>query len=81
MKAILTKYLGPTNFKGARIKAYDGDGNSITISFDYGLNSEDRHKKAAVALCEKMDWSADLVGGGIKNGYAFCFIDAYNKGE
>jgi len=77
MKAILTKYIGPTLHRGSRIKAYDEDGNSITIPFDYGLNQGQRHKKAAIALCKKMGWAGEMVGGGIKNGYAFCFVDSW----
>ena len=30
MKAIETRYIGPTDYKGARIKADDGDGNTTT---------------------------------------------------
>lgn len=29
MKAIVTKYYGPTNSKGSRISADDGDGNGM----------------------------------------------------
>ena len=32
-KAIITRYLGPTNTKGARIVASDGDGNRITVPY------------------------------------------------
>lgn len=41
MKAIFTKWIGPTTTKPARIKAYDGD-NSRTWSFD-GLDDETRY--------------------------------------
>lgn len=76
MKAIETKYLGPTDFRGARIKADDGDGNTITIPYPYeGAYGDDKHRRAAVALCEKMQWTgADtLVGGATKRGYVFVF--------
>jgi len=73
MKAIQTKYLGATNTRGSRIKASDCDGNSITISYPYELSGEAVFKAAAVKLCEKMGWSDDLLGGGVKNGYVFVF--------
>ena len=73
MKAIRTKYLGATNTKDSRIKADDYDSNSITISYNYGLSSEDVFKEAAVALCKKMDWPTNLLGGGTDNGYVFVF--------
>lgn len=78
MKAIQTKYLPPTNTKGLRIKAFDFDGNSVTISA-YNLPGDDlsdsacRH--AAHAFLNKMDWPWDkskLVSGAVKDGYIFC---------
>jgi hypothetical protein len=75
MKAIQTKYIGPTNFRGSRIKASDGDKNSITISYPYELSGEDVHRKAAEALRDKMGWTGNLIGGGLKNGYVFVFTD------
>lgn len=74
MKAIETKYLGPTNTQGSRIKAIEPDGKSITISYDYALNEYDLHKKAAVALCVKLEWGHQtLVGGGLKNSMVWVF--------
>ena len=73
MKAILTKYLPCTNSRGSRIKAYDCDKNSVTMSYDYALNGEEQYKRVAIALCVKMGWDTDLVGGGVENGYVFCF--------
>jgi len=73
MKAIKTTYHGATNFRGARIKATDGDKNSIWIPYPYELSGEDCHKKAAVELCKKMKWDTDLLGGGLKDCYVFVF--------
>jgi len=76
MKAILTKYLSPTNFRGARIKAWDEDGNSVTVSYPHELSGEECHKVAANALCDKMKWPGKetLTGGGVKGGYVFVFV-------
>lgn len=76
MKAITTKYHGPTDTRGSRISASDGDRNRISIPYPYELSGEAVHKAAAVALCEKMGWPTDLIGGGIKSGYAFVFAEA-----
>jgi hypothetical protein len=75
MKAIETKYHGPTNTRGARISATDGDGNRIYISYPYELSGEDVHRKAADALCRKMDWPGTLAGGATKRGYVFVFVE------
>ena len=50
MIAITTKYLGPTDTRGARIKATAPSKNTATISYPYDLNSERAHRKAAETL-------------------------------
>lgn len=60
--AIVTKYLGPTNHKGSRIKAtLSGDAPkgetppSVTVPFDYSLPHGYReHEPAVNALIEKV---------------------------
>ena len=64
MKAIYIKWFGPTNTKGTRIKASDNDGNSITISRNYEIDSAEQGARAAHALCKKMDWETNLIGNG-----------------
>ena len=73
MKAIMTKYIAPTNTKGSRIKAYDCDNNSITMPYPYELSGEEVFKASAIALCDKMGWDKELLGGGTKEGYVFVF--------
>ncbi len=73
MKAISTKYIGPTNTRGSRIKAFDCDNNAVTIPYPYELSGEDVHRKAAEALRDKMGWTGELIGGGTKDGYVFVF--------
>lgn len=75
MKAIVTRYKGPTNYRGARIIADDGDGNRLTISYPYELSGEAVHRKAAEALRDKMGWAGELIGGGTRTGYAFVFAE------
>lgn len=77
MKAIRTKYHGPTNTRGSRITATDEDGNRVSISYPYELSGEAVHRKAARALCDQMGWGSNLAGGGFKDGYVFVFIDAW----
>jgi hypothetical protein len=74
MKAIETRYFGPSNVKGSRIKAFDCDNNSVTIGYPHELSGEDCHRKAAEALCAKMKWTGELVGGSTKKGYVFVFV-------
>lgn len=74
MKAIVTKHLGPTNTKGARIKASAADGNQIIVPMDYEVSNEEAHLGAAYALCAKMNWLGYLAQGGLKNGYVHVFV-------
>jgi hypothetical protein len=74
MKAITTRYAGPTNSRGARIIATDEDGNRVTIPYPHELDRDDGHTKAALALCTKMEWSGSLVRGGSKGGYVFVWL-------
>lgn len=74
-KAILTKVLPSTITKPYRIKAFDCDGNSVCYSTDATLN-ESEHLSAARLLCEKMRWTAPLVGGGYVGvrGIVYAFV-------
>tara|TARA_R100000734_G_C3262188_1_gene60549 strand:- start:306 stop:593 length:288 start_codon:yes stop_codon:yes gene_type:complete len=53
---IRTKYLGPTNYRGSRIKAVHKRGSdetqSITLSWDHSLDGIENAKAAALALLQ-----------------------------
>ena len=74
MKAIRTKYHGPTDTRGSRITASDEDGNRVSIPYPYELSGEAVHRKAADRLCEKMNWTGQLAGGSLKDGYVFVWL-------
>lgn len=72
MKAITTRYLGPTDCRGSRIIATDGDGNRATVPYPHHLSGMAVHREAAIALVRKMGWAPVMLsGGGTKDGYAF----------
>jgi len=75
-QAIVTKYLGPTNHRGSRVKA-TADAGSVTLSWDHALNSDANHIEAAKALARKLGWEGEFVGGGMPgdSGYAFVMSD------
>ena len=75
MKAIETKFIGPSNVRGSRYKAFDLDNNSVTLSADYALNSDANHRKAAYALRDKMGWKGEMIGGTTKRGMCWIFVD------
>ena len=55
---IRVKYLGATNHRGMRLRASftpnHGDRRSVTVPFDYGSDSRDRPKDAALAFVKKI---------------------------
>ncbi len=81
MKAIITKYLGPTNYKGARIVAYAPDNQRKYYSYPYEYDSEKAHQWAASQYAAMMDWSGQLVSGWTGKEYIHCFADqdTFNK--
>jgi hypothetical protein len=74
-QAIETKFLGPTNFRGSRIKA-SAQAGSITVSYDHALSSEENHTAAARALASKLGWSLSLIGGGNAKGNGNVYVYA-----
>jgi hypothetical protein len=83
MIAIHTKYISPTNTRGARIKAYttgygDLKGFTATISYPHEKSYHLCHFEAVKALVEKnkLDWKLDGMRWGDSadgKGYVFCF--------
>jgi hypothetical protein len=74
MRAITTKYLGPTNTRGARVKVSDpgyasrSDGTrarSMIISWDHALDGSGNFAAAARVALARWEWSGTWVGGGL----------------
>jgi hypothetical protein len=63
MQAIETKYIGPTDHRGARVKA-SAEAGSVTVPWDHALSSEANHDAAARALILKYGWHGTWVRGG-----------------
>jgi hypothetical protein len=61
MQAIQTRYLGPSNVRGSRVKAFAAAG-SITLRWDHRLNAEGNHRAAAEALANKLGWQGKWFG-------------------
>lgn len=76
MIAIQTKFIKPTNSRGARIKAWTSSGFSATIAYPYASGHESSHFEAVKELVKKhnLHWDlSDMRFGGTDNGYVFCF--------
>jgi hypothetical protein len=83
MKAIRTRFLGPSYARGSRIKASIDDGDrkeQITIGLEtaqeLSVNQhwDDVHKTVAKELAKVMKWEGEIVGGVYKNDYYWVFV-------
>jgi len=72
MKIIKTKYLSPTNHRGARIKAMVGH-YTATIPYDDAFNELPNHFHAvqALLLVNGLDWNIDKLGYGCDDNYYY----------
>jgi hypothetical protein len=80
LQAITTKYLGPTNTRGARIKATATAG-SVTIPWDHALDACANHYAVARMLAGQNDWTDDTgeirphaFGALPDGGYVLAFV-------
>lgn len=73
-QAIITKFVGMTNTKPARVCATSGNGeHRVYVTFHHpdcdDQNEESPYRRAAQALCAKLNWTGELISGGTKDGY------------
>ena len=86
-RMIRTKYLGPTNTRGSRIKAWsvgagDRPGFRLTVSYRCELGTVENHELAATELLRRIDAEGgysrgeDVVLGSSEDGggYVFAFV-------
>jgi hypothetical protein len=62
MKAIRSKYHGPTASKGGRIVVSDGD-TRLSLPYSPEQTDDQNHRHAVFAFCANRRWSGTLVGG------------------
>lgn len=79
-QAIITKYLGPTNSRGSRVKA-SCEAGSVTIDWNDALDSLENHAAAALALATKLQWTErnQFIPGGLSNGFVFVAVPKVRK--
>jgi len=73
---ITTKYLGPTNSRGPRLKAFasgsfSGYRPTLTVGWDHGLSPDENHRAVAFALAKRLGWSGRWIAGGSVDGNVY----------
>lgn len=83
MLTIHTKYLAPTNLKGARIRAYTNDGLDCTIAYPYKFEcAQEAHYQAVKALidtCTINRVTNYIKGGQNCRGDGYTFLAWYEE--
>ena len=80
MQAIVTKYLPPSNIRGARIKA-TAEAGSVTISYPHELRGQSCHRAAAQALADKFGWKYAYLGGALPGRAKYVFVPVHPFSE
>lgn len=62
MQAIVTKFIGPTNHRGARVKA-TAQAGTVTIAWDDAQGIDGNHYAAMRAFCLRYGWPVYNVLG------------------
>lgn len=73
MQAIHTKFIGPTNHRPARIKAWAQAG-SVTVSWDDALGIEENHSAAVKAFLTKWEWPGSWALGASADGAGYVAV-------
>jgi hypothetical protein len=75
-KAIMTRYIGPTNHNQAKIKAWAADVKPVYTKMNDELTADENMTAAAISLAQKYGWAEahQLVGGGLPDntGNVYC---------
>lgn len=75
MQAIQTRFIGTTNTRGARIKAFsEGFPRGVTVPFEYGEGLEEAHDVAARAFIVAHKWYGTWVRGGSPDGRGNVYV-------
>lgn len=67
MQAIVTKYYGAGNVRGARIIAKTASGLKVSVPYDPDLDADQNHRNVAKHLAESLGWTNELLGGGLSD--------------
>lgn len=76
--AVFTKFLGPTNNRGARIKVWMPDfpdRRGVIVPYGHEFDASGAHHTAFLAFCEEHNLHGKYVQGSTDEGYVFVFID------
>lgn len=81
MTAVRTKFYGPTDTKGSRVRVWRADTSwlddecRVEVSWDYGLSSADNHVEAVREYLVGRGWDGGWVLGSTVDGYVAVSVE------
>jgi hypothetical protein len=69
-QAIATKFLGPTNTRGARVRA-TCEARSVLVPWNYALGVSENHDAAARALITRLGWQGTWIQGCLRDVFVY----------
>ena len=79
-QAIETKFFGPTNHRGARIRVRC-QARTMFVAWDHALGVEGNHDAAAQTLAEKLGWRGKWFAGGNTIGSGNVYVNVTNDND
>lgn len=80
MQSITTKYMMPTDTKGARILA-KAEAGKLTVPWDHSIGVKENYEAAALALAAKMNWSYGAWHGGSAGDSGYVWVCVIGEGS
>lgn len=74
-QGIQTKYFGPTDSRGSRVKVWAQAGVRY-FSWDHALNPDQNHAAAAKMFATEWQWTGHWLGGALPDGTGYLFVNA-----
>lgn len=77
MIAIRSKFYGPTERRGSCVRAF-ANGRRVGVPWEHSLDSESNHRRAVIALCDKLGWDSDRFYGGFLEGGEWAWVPVFD---
>ena len=81
MKAIETRYTGPTDSRGAGVLVKAEGFRATRYAWDHALNEAQNHDAAAVAFAKARGWKGAMAEGGAADGRGHVYVFVYYHGR
>ena len=75
MQAIITKYHGATNTRGARFSARSASGIRVSVPVLSVRTPQENSRAAVATLCRRLGWRGNYAEGATIDGFVYVSVD------